>query len=296
MMTGRLTPGGFTEVMFRMHVLWCLMFLPRQISNNGMSRNDRGSHTRIMLQSELSLSPLSSLLPLTFFFHLMNPKQHQHNAVLSGLQQALWLVLIEIIVWHEAEPPLCPSRYSYHGVTGWHTDSAEILQGAEGWKCILAQHWGCNPRRTSKLVDTVCCVLSTTTVILELCTVCCGGSLRIAWWYSSCYSVKLASSKCVQYSEGGGNPIKGFSDFICDNRFMNPWKHILWIWCRKNSLFTSGCSFWPMPTKQCQLQVHLLTFFSSFWPTHILYQYWDFLSCHRTGQTFHHSEHFQDSL
>lgn len=54
--------------------------------------------------------------------------------------------------------------------------------GSRGWKCILAQHRGCNPRRTSKLVDTVCCVLSTTTVIVELCLVCCGQSLRIASW------------------------------------------------------------------------------------------------------------------
>lgn len=39
-MTGGLRPGGFTEVMFRMHVLWRLVFLPRQISNNGMRSND----------------------------------------------------------------------------------------------------------------------------------------------------------------------------------------------------------------------------------------------------------------
>lgn len=52
--------------MFRMHVL-CLVFMPRQISNNGMRSNDRGSHTRVTLQCELSLFPLLSLLPPTFF-------------------------------------------------------------------------------------------------------------------------------------------------------------------------------------------------------------------------------------
>lgn len=41
---------------------------------------------------------------------------------------------------------------------------------------------GCNPLRTYKLMDTVCCVLSTTTVIVEFCLIWCGGSLRIAWW------------------------------------------------------------------------------------------------------------------
>lgn len=144
-----------------------------------MRSNGRESHTRVTLQHELSLFPLFCPLP-TIFFHLMNPKQHPHNAVLSGLQQILWLVLIEIIVWYEAEPLLCLSSYSYHGVTGWHTDSVEILQGAEHWKCIQAQHQDCNPQRTSKLLDTVCCVLSTTTVIVDLCLVWCGVSLRIA--------------------------------------------------------------------------------------------------------------------
>lgn len=67
MMTAGLSPGGFTEVMLRMHVLWRLVFLPRQISNNGMRRNDQGSHTRVTLQHELSLFALHSLLPPTFF-------------------------------------------------------------------------------------------------------------------------------------------------------------------------------------------------------------------------------------
>lgn len=56
-------PGGFTEAMFRMHVLWLLVFLPRQISNNGMRGNDQRGHTRVMLQHELSLFPLFSLQP-----------------------------------------------------------------------------------------------------------------------------------------------------------------------------------------------------------------------------------------
>lgn len=108
-----------------------------------MRSHGRESHTRVTLQHELSFSLLSP--PPIPFSIPMNPKQHQHNAVLSGLQQSLWLVLIEIIVWYEAEPPLCLSSYSYHGVTGWHTDSAEILQGTEHWKCIQAQHRGFYP-------------------------------------------------------------------------------------------------------------------------------------------------------
>lgn len=142
MMAGELgSPAGFTEVMFRMHVLWHLMFQPRQISNNGMRSNDQWSHTVVTLLC-LSFLPFS---PSQLFFHLMNPMQHPHNAVLSGPEQAPLLVLIGIIVWNESEPPLCPSSYSFHGVTGWHRNSSEILQGAACWKCIPAQHRGFNP-------------------------------------------------------------------------------------------------------------------------------------------------------
>lgn len=129
-----------------------------------------------------SLSYLSPPSSSASFFHLLTPKQHPHNAVLLGLQQAQWLVLIEIIVWYEAEPPLHLFSYSYHGVTGWRTDSIEILQGAARWNCILAHCRGCYPQRTSKLLDTVCCVLSTATVIVKQCLVWCGGPLRIALW------------------------------------------------------------------------------------------------------------------
>lgn len=114
--------------------------------------------------NSLSLTPSS----LQLFFHVMNPKEHPGRAVLPGLQQAPGLVLIEIIAWYEAETPLCLFSYSYHGVTGWRTDSSEILQGAERWKRILL-HGGFNPRWSSRLLETVCCVLSTATVTAELC-------------------------------------------------------------------------------------------------------------------------------
>lgn len=80
-MTCRLSPVGFTEVMFRMHVLWCLMFLPRQISNNGMSSNDQGSHTRLTLQHELSLS--SCLPPPSDFFSICQIQNSTHTTLSS---------------------------------------------------------------------------------------------------------------------------------------------------------------------------------------------------------------------
>lgn len=76
MMTCGPSPGGLTEVMFWMHVLWHLVFLPRQISNNGMRSNDPGGHARVALQRGLSLSFLSSLSSLHPFFHFMNPEHH----------------------------------------------------------------------------------------------------------------------------------------------------------------------------------------------------------------------------
>lgn len=157
------------------------MFLPRQVSNNGMRINNQWRHSSHVTMWTRSL-PSPSYLSSSTFFHLMNSIQHPRNAVLSRLTAGPALVLIEIIAWYEAEPPLCSSSYSYHGVTGWHRDSMDILQRAECWKCIPEQHRGCNPLRTYKLLDTVCCVLSTTTVIVEFCLIWCGGSLRIAWW------------------------------------------------------------------------------------------------------------------
>lgn len=157
------------------------MFLPRQVSNNGMRSNNQWRHSSHVTMWTRSL-PSPSYLSSSTFFHLMNSIQHPRNAVLSRLTAGPALVLIEIIAWYEAEPPLCSSSYSYHGVTGWHRDSMDILQRAECWKCIPEQHRGCNPLRTYKLLDTVCCVLSTTTVIVEFCLIWCGGSLRIAWW------------------------------------------------------------------------------------------------------------------
>lgn len=119
----------------------------------------RSRQSRVTTRT-FSLFPFLSVLPPSFF-PSDESRTTPHHAVLPGLQQALWLVLIGIIVWYETKPLLCLSSYSYHGVTGWHTDSTEILQRAEHWKLIQAQHSGSNPRMTSKLLDTVCCVLST---------------------------------------------------------------------------------------------------------------------------------------
>lgn len=143
-----------------------------------------GARTKeVAPESHYNTCSLSSFLHPHLFFHLLTPKQHTHSAVLSGPQQAQWLVLIEIIVRYEAEQPICQFSYSYAPrATGWCTDSTEISQGATCWKCILARWRGRNPQRTSRLIVTVCCVVSTATVIVELCFVWCAGPLRIALW------------------------------------------------------------------------------------------------------------------
>lgn len=78
MMMDRLgRPAGFIEVMFRMHVLWHLMALPREVSDNGMRSNDQGSHTRVMLQCELSFLTFL-LLPFNLSpSHESNPAPSQ---------------------------------------------------------------------------------------------------------------------------------------------------------------------------------------------------------------------------
>lgn len=115
----------------------CFM-TPRVTAKENIKQWHEGQRPRESHQSHVTSWTLS-LSPPTFFFPIRsNPKPHPHHAVRSGLQQALWLVLIEIIAWYEAQPPLCLSSYSYHGVTGWHTHSTEILQGAECWECTMA--------------------------------------------------------------------------------------------------------------------------------------------------------------
>lgn len=102
---------------------------------NGEQWPGRSHQSRVTTRTlSLSFPSLSVLRPS--FFPSDESRTAPHHAVLPGLQQALWLVLIGIIVWYEAKPLLCLSSYSYHGVTGWHTDSTEILQRAERWKQI----------------------------------------------------------------------------------------------------------------------------------------------------------------
>lgn len=138
----------------------------------------------VTLESCYNVNSFASLafLPLLFNLfpsHEFNTAPSQCCSLKAYSRSCTGVNWDNCVVWGWATTMLVQL---FHGVTGWHRDSMDILQRAECWKCIPEQHRGCNPLRTYKLLDTVCCVLSTTTVIVEFCLIWCGGSLRIAWW------------------------------------------------------------------------------------------------------------------
>lgn len=104
------------------------MLLPRQISNSGMT----GGGIRVALPHKHPLSSPTlflTLFPLRLFFFFSSQQiceLRQHYNTLRGLLKVPLLVLIGIIARYEAEPLLCLSSYSYHGVIGWLPHSTGI--------------------------------------------------------------------------------------------------------------------------------------------------------------------------
>lgn len=157
-----------------MRVLWCLVVLPRQISNNGMSGSNWESHVTMPVLS-LLLSLFSLLLPLMLVFSKTAPTQCSSA--------------------HPTAGPVAGANWDNCVVWGWAT--AVSVQLFLSWSNRVARRFrreldwhrgrGCNPQRTSKLLDTVCCFVSTATVIVEQCLVWWGGPLRIALWKLRCF-------------------------------------------------------------------------------------------------------------
>lgn len=112
----------------------------KQWNENWQPRRSHQSHVTTWSRSLSSCIP-----PPSNFFPCNESKTAPKQCCSLRPTAALCLVLIQLIVWYEAETPLCLSSYSYHGVTGWYTDSVEILLGAEHWKWILALHSDCIP-------------------------------------------------------------------------------------------------------------------------------------------------------
>lgn len=181
MMTCWLAPGGGFELcpgcLFYDTSCSCQGTSTKQWNEEHRPKESHKSHGATSGRSLPSFHP-----PPANLFSIRRIQNSTHRASLQGLLQALRPVLIEIIVWYEAKLQLSLSSYSYHRVIGWHSDSSEISQGAECWKCVVARHSGSNPHRTSTLLETPCCVLSTASVIVELYVVWCSRAPKIARW------------------------------------------------------------------------------------------------------------------